>query len=82
VTPATEAAIGAVLGIGGAVLGIASRYWPRPRTDHALIPASVVTVTYRYCPAEQRTRAAIQHADGTAQCAGCHTHIPTPEAAT
>jgi hypothetical protein len=80
VSPVDEAVLGAVFGIGGAMVAVASRYWPRPRTDHTPVPASVVTVTYRYCPAEQRTRAAIQHTDGTAQCTGCHTHIPTLEA--
>jgi hypothetical protein len=83
VTPATEAVIGAVLGIGGAVLGIASRYWPQPRTDHAPdpAPAGVAPTEFRYCPDEFRPRAAVAHPDGSAHCHDCGTYIPATDGA-
>jgi hypothetical protein len=72
------AILGTVLGIGGALVAIASRYLPRPRAVPAP-PSGVVRTGHRYCPKEMRVRAVILHADGSATCGDCGVHIPTTE---
>ncbi|WP_202236977.1 hypothetical protein [Actinacidiphila reveromycinica] len=34
-------------------------------------PTGPAPTAFRYCPDEQRTRAALLHPDGTAHCGGC-----------
>ena len=60
-----------VLAAAGAAVGMAWR-GPRPRPA---APAGVVATALRLCPDEHRVRAAIQHADGTAECCDCGAHI-------
>lgn len=49
----------------------------RPGRTPAPEPApGPVPQGYRYCPAEQRTRAAVLHPDGTAHCGDCGVLIP------
>jgi hypothetical protein len=74
------AVLGAALGIGGALVAAASRYWPRPRSPRADTAPGVLATGYRHCPAEQCTRAAVIRTDGTAACLDCGTPIPAPEA--
>jgi hypothetical protein len=87
-TQATEVAIAtdaAIAGLGllvliglGKVVGRMLRHATAPRGPHTHLPG-VLVMGYRYCPTEQRTRAAVIRADRTAQCLDCGTHIPAPE---
>lgn len=63
----------AIIAIASAAVGRAVR-GPRPRPA---APAGAVATGFRYCTREFRTRAAIEHPDGSATCADCGTHIPT-----
>lgn len=72
------AALGASLGLGGAVVAVLIRLWPAPRTAPTTPAPGPVPAVFRYCPAELRTRAAVPHRDGSATC-GCGTHIPAME---
>lgn len=69
-------ATGAVLGLAAIVALMRARgqRLPGRATAPGLVPQA-----YRYCPAEQRTRAATPHPDGTATCADCGTHIPAAD---
>lgn len=68
--------LASVFGFGGTAVAIASRYLPRPRRTPAPAPAGLVVTGWRYCPQEMRTRAAIEHRDGSATCSGCGALIP------
>jgi hypothetical protein len=73
------AALGLLVLIGlGMVVGRLLRRATAPRGPHTHLPG-VFVMGYRYCPTEQRTRAAVIRQDGTAACADCGTHIPAPE---
>jgi len=81
VSTATAFTLAAILGPGGAALAVASRYWPWWRHRPAAAPApalglSEMPVGWRYCPDELRQRAAVLHANGSARCLDCGTHIP------
>ncbi|MCM2427357.1 hypothetical protein [Streptomyces sp. RKAG337] len=78
----------AVLGFGGGVVAIVSRYLPHRRPAPASTPAfATFTETlppeaeageYRHCPACDRDRYSAVHADGSAHCWTCKTEIPAP----
>lgn len=75
--------LAAILGLSGAALAVASRYLPRPRRTTPPEPTGgPVPTGFRWCPIEQRVRAAVLHADGSATCADpdCGAHIPATEA--
>ena len=79
-TAHTQGIVTAVITVGGpiAVLIVAwllSRRTSEPETE---VPG-VVPTGFRYCPDEHRTRAAIEHPDGSATCDGCNAHIPATE---
>jgi hypothetical protein len=65
------------LTIGAIVIYRMLRRATAPRGPHTHLPG-VLVMGYRYCPTEQRTRAAVIRADRTAQCLDCGTHIPAP----
>jgi len=66
------------LGMAAVVVGRMLRRATAPRGPHAHVPG-VLATGFRYCPQEQRTRAAVIRADGTACCLDCGAHIPAPE---
>lgn len=68
------ATVGGFGAVGVLAVTTVTLCWPRRTPEPAPLP--VLVLGYRYCPDEQRTRAAVQHADGTATCGDCHAHIP------
>lgn len=73
---ATQILIGSLCAAAAICLLIARMFLRPGRPATAPAPLQVLVLGYRYCPAELRTRAAIQHGDGTATCCDCRTHIP------
>jgi hypothetical protein len=76
VTREASALMGAVFSTVGPAAVVAVRWAVTRRPAVAPAGPGVVATGYRYCPAEMRTRAAVLHGDGSAQCADCHAHIP------
>lgn len=74
--PESTALLGGSLGLGGVGVVLAAWAWALHERHAETAPAGLVPTAWRYCPAEMRTRAAVQHADGSATCADCGTHIP------
>ncbi|SEO82961.1 hypothetical protein [Actinacidiphila rubida] len=71
------AAAGLAVGLGS-VLAMKFARGDRPgQTDER--PHAPVVQAYRYCPDEQRTRAAVLHSDGSAHCSDCNAHIPSTD---
>lgn len=76
----------AVLGFGGGVVAIISRYLPHRRPQPASAPAFATFAEtlppeaeageYRHCPACERDRYSAVHADGSARCWTCNTETP------
>lgn len=76
---AAVAAAGVALGLAGIAALMLAR-GQRPGRAAATTPdAGLVPQAYRYCPTEQRTRAAVLHPDGSATCGDCGAHIPAGE---
>lgn len=75
----------AVLGFGGGVVAIVSRYLPRRRqapvgpafaTFTETLPPEAEAGEYRHCPECDRERYSAVHADGSARCWTCNTETP------
>lgn len=78
--PESTALLGGSLGLGGAGVVLAAWAWAWRERRAEVTPAGLVPTGWRYCPECLRTRAAVQHADGSATC-DCGTHIHATEEA-
>lgn len=78
----TGHAIVAICAAIGGIAFLAAACLTNGRRAEAPTPHGPVSTGFRYCPDEHRTRAAIQHPDGSATCGNCGTTIPAPEEAT
>lgn len=70
-----HAIVAVIVAIGGlaflAAACLTNGHRTQPEPPHGSVPTG-----FRYCPDEHRTRAAIEHPDGSATCGNCGTHIP------
>ena len=77
------AVLGAVLGIGGALVAVASRYWPRPRQAATALPIPTAPEADAYLPCHTTDCAHLERPhDRTPAgltCRACGT-VTTPEA--
>jgi hypothetical protein len=76
VTREASALIGALFSTVGPGAVAAVRWAVTRRPAAAPAGPGVVPTGYRLCPFELRMRAAVIHADGSATCTDCNTHIP------
>jgi hypothetical protein len=75
-TPYALAVTAVVTAVGGPLAALAVAWVVRQRPAAQPESAGVMPTGFRYCPTEHRTRAAIEHPDGSARCSDCGTHIP------